>query len=83
MAAITQVLQELQEKLQEEEPRTNTAPKPAEDGEADWNKLKPDESWKKNRFTTNPPWAINPREAEFTQYRKPVGAGPSGNTWPK
>lgn len=49
MAAITQVLQELQEKLQEEEPRTNTAPKPAEDGEADWNKLKPDESWKKKQ----------------------------------
>ncbi len=26
---------------------------------------------------------INLREAEFMQYRRPVGFGPSSNTWPK
>lgn len=49
LAAINQILQELQDKLQEEEPHANGPAKPVEDTEADWNKLKPDDSWKKKQ----------------------------------
>ncbi|HEY6528895.1 MAG TPA: hypothetical protein VIZ65_09400 [Cellvibrionaceae bacterium] len=49
ISGLTQVLQELEEKLQTEEPRA-TAAKPPEDTEADWNKLKPDDSWKKKQL---------------------------------
>jgi septal ring factor EnvC (AmiA/AmiB activator) len=49
LAAINQVLNELQEKLKEEVPHASAPVKPAEDTEGDWNKLKPDDSWKKKQ----------------------------------
>ncbi len=49
ISAINQMLAELQEKLNEEEPRSAAAAKPVETADGDWNKLKSDDSWKKKQ----------------------------------
>jgi hypothetical protein len=49
IAGLTQILQELEEKLQAEEPRASVI-KPPDDTEAEWTKIKPEDSWKKKQL---------------------------------
>jgi hypothetical protein len=50
IAGLSQMLKELEEKLHIEEPGATAVKPKADDTEAEWNKIKPEESWKKKQL---------------------------------